>query len=735
MGRVTSIRNRFHTLTVIVFLMISFSSCSIQTADISKRGGGYDISESVSEGIVRFYPAGLTQTDFPPSFAFEEQPVAEGSMPGSWTVFPIFTKNDNQYRVNLNIAEGTSLYGTGEIAGPLLRNGKVSETWNTDAYAYGRENERLYQSHPWVLVVRKDGSSYGVFADTTYRCRIDLTKGIEFSVKERPFPVYIFAGDSPQQVLKRLAGLIGTIELPPKWALGYHQCRWSYYPDARAREIADEFRNRKIPCDVIWFDIHYMDGYRIFTFSPEHYPDPKATNDYMHKHDFKTVWMIDPGVKKEEGYFVYDQGTAGNHWVLTADEEEFNGKVWPGMCAFPDFTRPETRKWWAGLYKDFMATGIDGVWNDMNEPAIFWEEGYGGGTMPDDNIHRGGGNIPHGTHAQYHNIYGMLMVKASREGILAANPDKRPFVLTRANYIGGQKYGATWTGDNVSNWEHLKDSIPMILNLGLSGQPFSGPDIGGFVNDSTPELFARWFGIGAFFPFSRGHTAKDNRDKEPWSFGPEVEEIVQTALERRYRLLPHIYTLFHEASTTGLPVMRPVFFADPADPELRDEDDAFLLGSDLLVLPQTSAHSKTDHQIPGGIWLPISLVENEKLSGDHPELLIRGGAIIPTGKIIQNTTENSLDPLTLIVCLDNNGYAEGILYEDAGEGFGYRNGEYSLTTYEAKTEGDKVIVRIKNREGKWSPDDRVIRVELVTASVIKNALGSEQSKVIVDLSK
>jgi alpha-glucosidase len=640
-----------------------------------------------------------------------------------WVVRPEFFKLGSIYLVRIPIEEGTSLYGTGEIAGPLLRNGAITQTWNADSFAYDDANDHLYQSHPWVLAVRRDGSSFGVLADTTFRTWIDLRKGITFSTEGHSFPIIVIDADSPQGVLKRLALLTGNMPLPPLWALGYHQCRFSYYPDSVVRALADQFRSRKIPCDVIWLDINYMDGYRVFTFDPRGFPEPADTNAYLHSKGFKSVWMIDPGIKEEPGYFVYDEGTAGDHWVRTAQGLEYNGRVWPGPCAFPDFTRPETRLWWAGLYKDFMALGMDGVWNDMNEPSLFSTRE---GTMPEDNWHRGGGELPPGPHSQYHNVYGMLMVRATREGVAAANPDKRPFVLTRANYIGGHRYAATWTGDNVSNWEHLCWSVPMILNLGLSGQPFAGPDIGGFTGNASAGLYARWIGVGAFFPFSRGHKAMLMRLQEPWAYGPQVEATARTALERRYRLLPYLYTLFREASVDGLPVMRPVFFADPTDLTLRDEDHAFLLGADLLVEPQLTPEADYVFKEPQGIWRTVTLVGEEYAEdANQPVVKMRGGSIIPLGTVIQNTTERSLDPLTLLVALDSNEKAEGILYEDAGDGFEYQKGMYLMTTYEARRNGHTVLVNIRNAQGSMPRPQRMTHVELITDSGPVTSDGSE----------
>jgi alpha-glucosidase len=330
--------------------------------------------------------------------------------------------------------------------------------------------------------------------------------------------------------------------------------------------------------------------------------------------------------------------------------------------------------------------------------------------MPESNRHAGGGGLPPGPHVEYHNVFGMLMVRASRAGIQKARPDKRVFVLTRANFLGGQRYAATWTGDNGAEWEYLKSSIPMSLNLGLSGQPFSGPDIGGYSGETTPDLFGHWIGLGAFYPFSRAHKSKGEPDSEPWTFGPAVEQASRTALDRRYRLLPYLYTLFQQSSETGLPVMRPLFLADPSDLSLRSEQQAFTLGRDLLVIPRwaTNAH------LPKGDWRALDIID-PKLENDpyQPVLKIRPGAIIPLGRIIENTTEPSLDPLTLLVSLDSTGHAEGWLYDDDGDGFGYKSGDYSLIHYIADKSGNDVVVKIHDSKGSRKPAHHDVKVQVI----------------------
>jgi alpha-glucosidase len=707
-------------------LYVDSGEFNVDKFSVDLKDGVATTGELIGENSARFYPAGTNPDSYPVTMAFVNEPRRTNALPAGWNVVPKVRREGKRLTYTLDVAAGTSLYGTGEIAGPLKRNGKFSCTWNHDAPAYSANTASLYQTHPWVLAVRADGSAYGILANTTYRCEINLTQGIQFSAEGADYFCVVIEGASPQEVLTRLSGLIGTMTLPPLWAMGYQQCRFSYHPDSKVREIADGFRNRKIPCDVIWMDIDYMDAYKIFTFRQDEFPDPKGLNDYLHQSGFHSVWMIDPGVSVVPGYFVYEQGTAGNHWTTTASGAAFTGKVWPEKVNFPDFTRPETRQWWSGLYKEFMAQGVDGVWNDMNEPSVFNSDIGGNGTMPVDAVHRGGGVLEAAAHGRYHNMYGMLMTMASNNGIRAAAPDKRPFLLSRSNFIGGQRYAACWTGDNYAAWDNLEWSIGMILNMGLSGQPFTGPDIGGFLGTTSAQLFARWIGVGAFFPFSRAHKVSGEANAEPWAFDTHTEDVSRLALQRRYRLLPYLYTLFRESSVNGLPVMRPVFFADPADPQLRDEDEAFLLGSSLLVHPNIRQSGTPTLAEPRGIWRKMFLIdETAESATEQPQLKIRGGSIVPAGRIVQNTTESFLDTLTLYVSLDDKFTAEGKLYEDDGDGWDFTNGDYLLTTYRAEASGSQVHISISKTEGSRPRPNRVFQVQVLTDQGTFSGSGSE----------
>jgi alpha-glucosidase len=479
------------------------------------------------------------------------------------------------------------------------------------------------------------------------------------------------------------------------------------------KEVADTFREKRIPADVIWMDIDYMDGFRCFTFDEELFPDPAGLNAYLDSIGWSNVWMINPGIKNEDGYFIHDAGNEVDAWVQTADGVEYRGDVWPGECVFPDYTNQGVREWWATLYEPFMAYGIDGVWNDMNEPAIFNVESK---TMPLDNLHRAdpefGGEGPH---ARFHNVYGMLMVKASREGIMAANPDKRPFVLSRANYIGGHRYGATWTGDNTANWYHVDASIAMTLNLGLSGSRSSAR-----TSAASPATARR--DVRAVDGLRRPHALRPRAHRQgqhrqgALELRPEVEDTTRRALERRYRLMPLFYTLFEESHRTGMPVARPTFFADPADLALRARTTASCSArtcSSSPTRPRARARADPPRAVEGVAWR--SSTSRASTAGatakdpDQPALCPprrhrpdRPGPPAlrrpprPARRAHADHPPRRRRP------------AEGELYEDAGTGWGFREGEFLRSKYTAERRGDRVTIRTETIEGDMDRPGRTL---------------------------
>jgi len=718
---------RFLSLITILLLFRPFFT-EAQPVAIARSG-------MVGKSIAQFVPEGF-DANKTPSLILESEPVISGRLPSHWKIYPEFSVTGGKASAIIHLKGKVSLYGGGEVTGTLLRNGQTIRLWNTDSGAYGVDGgSRLYQSHPWVMGLREDGTAFGVIFDSFWKAelRTDDDK-IEFNTDGALFNVYVIDRNSPQEVLQGLAELIGTIDLPPRWSLGYQQCRFSYGTEQRVREIASTFRAKQLPCDVIWMDIDYMDGYRVFTFNKAAFPNPKQLNADLHAKGFRSVFMIDPGVKVDAGYDVYNSGTKQDVWLKDPSGKEYHGKVWPGDCAFPDFTMPRTQQWWADLYKPFLANDIDGVWNDMNEPAVNdneLPESMRLGTIPYDIPHRGGADLPAGPHLLYHNAYGRLMVDATRKGVLAANPEKRPFVLTRSNLLGGQRYAATWTGDNYADEKFMKVTVPMSVTLGLSGQPFSGPDIGGFLGNTSPDLWGQWIGFGVFLPFARGHACAGTNDKEPWAFGPELERTSKIALERRYRLLPYLYTLFYNAHKTGLPVMCPAFFDDPGNAALRSEEQIFLLGKNLLVVP---AFAQSPN-LPEGIWETLNLVDGDQSDRYQAKLLVKGGGIVPAGEIIQNTTEESLRQLTLYICLDAKGKAGGELYWDAGEGWDFKKNGFKLLNFQASRSKNLVSVSVKSASGNYdlSPEIRKVKAIVLHQGKQYEGIGSLKDGVQVNM--
>lgn len=700
--------------------------------------------------VAVFYPADYQAEAHSPSPIFLHDLAPVGTVPADWRLRPVFTEADGKSVFTIQIGADDDLYGTGEVTGPLRRNGRETVFWNRDNYGYfANEGKNLYQSHPWVLGVRKDGSAYGIIADNTWKSRVTLKGEVRFESEGPACRVIVIERSNTAEVLAELAKLSGPMELPPLWAIGYQQCRYSYFPDTRVKEIADTYRQKQIPCDVVWMDIDYMDGFRVFTFSPEYFPDPEGLADYLHERNMKAVYMIDPGVKVEPGYFLYDQGKEYDFFIKDAEGKDYEGRVWPGQCVFPDYTRTEVRSWWSGLTRDFMRRGVDGLWNDMNEPAIF--DGVDASMDPSAVHMPGEGHYEFGPHLRYHNVYGLNMIRASRDGSLLAHPDKRPFVLSRDNFLGGQRYGATWNGDNMSSWEHLMQSIPMTINLGLSGQPFNGPDMCGFGADCDAELMAHWVATGIYFPFARNHNAKGCIDQEPWVFGQKVEDVYRTAVNRRYLLMPYFYTLFHEASVDGMPVMRPLFMADEQDPTLRSEDRVYLVGNDLMIIPRwanqtlqpETLKTETLPALPKGDWdiipfeAPTAPGKLQSGKDDNYQAFVaqRPGSIVPMANLVQSTDFYSVDSLTLLVNPAADGTATGKLYEDAGEGFAYRTGDYALSQITASSDAKNITVSIAQTEGKRASMVKNLRVGIVVDGKVIYSPWTEGTSVTMKLPK
>ena len=686
------------------------------------------IYEYAGDGVVTSFRSASDQAAAEASVALVVTPGPVGAVPNQFGPLPSFSTQSGLQTVTVPVAEGTNLYATGSQSGPLERTGRRVEFYNLDNFAWNDFSNRSYQTHPWVIGVREDGSSFGVLFDSTWASSLDLEQptldGIVFQT-EGPAPrVVTIDAASPQAVVTKLAELTGYPFMPPMWSVGYHQSKYSYFPQSNVLSIANEFRTRQIPAEVIWMDIDYMDGFRNFTLNASAFPDPAQLNADLDAIGFQAVWMANCGIKVDGGYDAYNEITAQGLAVERSNGSQYQADVWPGLSVWPDFTMAATRDWWAGRVASFAQMGIDGIWNDMNEPAVF---NVPSKTMPDDNWHRADPELGGpGIHRRYHNIYGVQMSRATREGMLQAFPDRRPFVLTRAGYIGGQRYAAMWTGDNVANWYHVDVSIQNILNIGLSGQPNAGPDIGGFNGDSGAEMYARWMGMGAMMPFARGHYGFANRDREPWSYGTATENTSRLALNRRYRLLNYIYTQFYVVHTTGLPVSRPLFFAEPANPDLREYDDGFLVGPGLLIAGATKPGAVP--QVPpmdtpiyrfGFPQSDAPGAPSDLSDADLPDMYVLGGHIVTANELVQHSREltpQRTEALELVVALDESGQASGVFYEDAGDGWGFQQGDYCLIEWTAQSTGGEVTIDATQSGGQFPLLDRPLTIRVLTGA-------------------
>ncbi|PYU95669.1 MAG: alpha-glucosidase [Acidobacteria bacterium] len=606
-------------------------------------------------------------------------------------------------------------FGLGEKAGPLDKRGHAYVMWNTDAYGWEESTDPLYETIPFFIGLRH-GRAYGIFFDNTWRSSFDMgaesPQYYSFGAEGGDINYYFFYGPDPKKVLGRYTELVGRTPLPPRWSIAYHQCRYSYYPESTVRFIADNFRQRRIPCDAIFLDIHYMDGYRVFTWDKSRFPDPPRMLSDLRRQGFRVVTIIDPGIKVDPNYWAYQQGVAGDYFVKTPDGKPYVGKVWPGESVFPDFTSDKARAWWGSLYKGLLSDGVAGIWNDMNEPAVFEVPSK---TMDLDAVH-----YDHGLdspHAKVHNIYGMLMSEGTRDGLLSARPDERPLVITRATYAGGERYAAVWTGDNSSTWNHLRISLPELMTMGLSGLALAGADVGGFALSPSPELYTRWLEAGVFYPYCRTHTELGSRNQEPWSFGNRMEDINRKSIELRYRLLPYLYNAFHESAETGLPVMRALLLDYSDDPQAVGQNEEFLFGDDLLVAPVVK-----DGEIKWGVYLPrgdwYDFWTDRRYTGpadvtvDAPleriPIFVRAGAIVPTQQVVQYTDEAPINPLTFEIypLAGPDGNSERDYYEDDGISFGYQRGLALRQRVSVSRQQAAMTVQVSVREGSYKPPDR-----------------------------
>jgi len=608
------------------------------------------------------------------------------------------------------------VYGLGEKTGSLNKNGRAWKFWNTDVLnpnvAGGHretphENPLLdptstqfdpyYVSIPFYLH-RPFGSSLlaGSFFNNLGRSSFDFTQPGEalFRFESGAYEEFVFSGPHLPGVLRGYTGLTGRISLPPLWALGHHQCRWHNYNQEQVKALGARYRLEQIPCDVLWIDIDHMDGYRVFTWDQQKFPDPPRLLRELEKEKFRLITIIDPGIKEDPGYPVYDEAIRERLVCLDEQGNPYVGQVWPGRTVFPDFTLEQARRWWGRLNARHVQVGIAGIWNDMNEPAT--------GDVPAEGM-----RFDHGRsdHDRFHNEYALLMAMGTVEGLKKAMPGKRTFVLSRAGSPGIQRYAANWLGDNCSRWEHLGLAVRMALGMGLSGQPFVGADVGGFMEACSAELLVRWYQYAAFTPFCRNHNTAAQPDQYPWSFGPEALRLIRKALQHRYFLMPYLYSQFLIASETGLPIQRPLALGFSRDLKSWEVEDQFLLGEHMLVAPVLApGATQRSVYLPAGHWYQWPNGTHEISKGEcrvtpvdleSMPVWIRGGAVIPCWPEVPLSTMGfHPEVIDLHVFFPGeNGTTESVLQEDDGLTENHRLGQHLRTALNLHRRGEQITLR------------------------------------------
>ncbi len=623
--------------------------------------------------------------------------------------------------------------GFGDKTKPNNLRGHFFVNWNSDAFSYDQDTDPLYRTIPFYYGLHEQGA-YGIFFDNTYKTHFDFDSKKDDTVSitaEGGEANYYFIYDTtPTEIAKTYTRLTGTPELAPIWGLGFHQCRWSYYPEKRVRDLANNFRNKKIPCDAIYLDIDYMDQYRVFTWNYDYFPNPEKLLNDLQEDGFQTVVMIDPGIRVDPNNDIYQDGLEKDMYCRMPDGRLMTGPVWPPVCAFPDYTNPKVREWWGPLYHDlYVNTGVAGFWNDMNEPAVFKINAK---TFPGNVMHDYEGQLT--DHNKAHNIYGMQMARATYQGLKDLKPEKRPLVITRATYSGGQRFSSVWTGDNRSSWNHLRLANVQCQRLSISGFSYVGTDIGGFHGDPDGELMTRWLQLGIFHPLYRIHSMGSNVDgaaiisgyvikeeeqlwQEPWTYGEEFTVHTRKAIETRYQLLGYLYTAFRQYCEDGTPLLRPLSFDYP---ETKDADrPEFIWGQDLLVSPVMEANIRTHLvQLPAGDW--YDLFSGERHSGDrliqidvdHSSIPVyaKPGSVIPFYPVRQHTGEKITEEVTLKVFYTDGKY-QSSLYEDQGEGYAYKNEIYADKTFQVENTKDSFAIS-QDIQGIFSVDYKNYTLEI-----------------------
>lgn len=614
-------------------------------------------------------------------------------------------------------------YGLGEKAGHLDKRHDYVQMWSTDHYGYNWGSDPIYQSVPFYIGLLMDdktdpsgwhGSAYGIFYDNSYRTHFDMSssdpENVIFKADGGEMNYYFFYGPSMKKVVSRYTELTGRMPLPPKWALGNQQCRWSYANEQQIKDIVLRYEKEKIPLEAVQLDIHYMDGYRNFTWDRQRFPDPKKLTSWLGERGVKAVAIIDAGVKYEPGgkYDVYNEGVAKGFFLKKSNSQLYVGKVWPGESVFVDYTMPEASKWWGDQHAKLLDDGIAGIWNDMNEPADFESRD---GDKWKEVVNYDQGN--YSKHDKMRNLFAMLECKATYEGLQRLRPKERPYVITRSGYAGIQRYATMWTGDSNSTWSSLALCLPMFANLGLSGESFVGADCGGFSGRADGELLTRWYQVAFLTPFLRNHHEANGYDQEPWRFGTKYEDIIRKYVQLRYQLMPYLYTVLSESHDTGIPWYRPLILENQNDYNVLNIEDEFLVGSSILCAPVVKEGVVArDVYLPDGEW--YDFYSGEKFKGKQyisvkapvntVPLFIKAGSVLPIASVaVEHLSQLDKTPVNYLVYPDKDGRAAGELYQDDGATPAYLQGAFERFALEFK-DGKLLSTDRKTKANKFLAD-------------------------------
>lgn len=632
---------------------------------------------------------------------------------------PPLSRSGTQFTLNKRLAQQERIFAVGDKTGLLDRRGRAFTNWTTDTYGYSSSSDPTYKSIPFYISAGGEGGAYGLLLDNPFRSWFDFGQRsadvLSFGAEGGAIDYYVIAGPTIADVVRNYTALTGKAPLPPRWVLGYQQSRWSYMSEDEVRELAERFHKERIPLDVIWLDIDFQDRNRPFTINAQAFPNFSRMVKDLDGQGIKTVAITDMHIAAvaEPDYRPYAEGISGDHFLKNADGSIYVAPVWPGPSVFPDFTRKATRRWWGELLSGLVNQGVAGIWNDMNEPAIFETPSK---TMPLSILHRieDDGFAPRVTsHRELHNIYGMENSRATYEGLRRLRPDERAFVMTRASFAGGQRYAATWTGDNSSTWDHLRLSVSQTLNLGLSGFAWAGADVGGFTGGPSPDLLTRWSQFATFAPIFRNHSQKDAPRAEPWVHGEEHLAIRRRFIEERYRLIPYIYAVAEHSSRTGDPIMRPLFYDYPDMLETEcDMAMQFTLGRDILIAGSPRPESPRGYQacLPAGGWYDYwtgkAVDQRVRLeltpSIETLPVFVRAGTILPRQPLVQSLGQRPQGALELHVYPGND--CAGEIYDDDGHSQGFTRGEFFRQQIHCRIDGGKTgELSFEGRQGSFKP--------------------------------